>query len=120
MVVNLLAPGDRWGDRVNELDLRVAKVFRLGRTRTNVGVDVYNVFNSSAVLSYNQTFIPGDSWLTPLMVLTPRFAKSARRSISSFKEQPCPGSMRRSSLRHFACWHSAERHSPHRRPRRRA
>ena len=75
VVVNLLAPGDRWGDRVNELDLRIAKVVRLGRTRTNVGVDIYNVLNSSAVLSYNQTFIPGGSWLTPLMVLTPRFAK---------------------------------------------
>jgi hypothetical protein len=73
--VNLLAPGDKWGDRVNELDLRFAKVLRFGRTRTNVGVDVYNVLNSSAVLSYNQTFIPGGSWLTPLTVLTPRFAK---------------------------------------------
>ena len=75
VTVNLLAPGDKWGDRVNELDLRFAKVLRFGRTRTNVGVDVYNVLNSSAVLSYNQTFIPGGSWLTPLTVLTPRFAK---------------------------------------------
>jgi hypothetical protein len=75
IAINLIAPGEKWGDRVNELDIRVAKVLRLGRTRTNVGVDVYNVLNSSAVLNYNQTFIPGRSWLTPLMVLTPRFAK---------------------------------------------
>jgi hypothetical protein len=75
VVVNLLKDGDRWGDRINELDLRVAKVLRFGRTRTNIGVDVYNVMNSSAVLSYNQTFIVNGPWLTPLTVLTPRFAK---------------------------------------------
>jgi hypothetical protein len=75
VVVNLLAPGDRWGDRVNEVDVRVAKVLRFGRTRTNIGVDVYNLFNSSAVLSYNQSYVLNGPWLTPTMVLTPRFAK---------------------------------------------
>ena len=50
-------------------------MLRFGRTRTNVGLDIYNLFNSSAVLSYNQTFIPGGTWLQPLMVLTPRFVK---------------------------------------------
>jgi hypothetical protein len=75
VTVNLLAPGDVWGDRVNEVDLRVAKILRLGRTRTNVGFDLYNVFNSSAVLNYNQTFVPGGSWLRPTLVMTSRFAK---------------------------------------------
>ena len=73
--VNLIAPGEKFGDRVNEIDLRVAKVLRFGRTRTNIGVDVYNVMNSSAALSYNQTFVVGGPWLTPQMILTPRFAK---------------------------------------------
>ena len=53
----------------------MAKVLRFGRTRANVGVDLYNLLNSSAVLSYNQTFVPGGSWLQPLLVLTPRFVK---------------------------------------------
>ena len=75
VTVNLLAPGDVWGDRVNEVDLRIAKILRLGRTRTNVGLDLYNVFNSSAVLNYNQTFVPGGSWLRPTLVMTSRFAK---------------------------------------------
>jgi hypothetical protein len=75
VTVNLIEPGAKWGDRINELDLRVAKILRFGRTRTNVGFDIYNVLNSSAVLTYNQTFIPGGSWLTPLTVLTPRFVK---------------------------------------------
>src|SRR5688572_26017630 len=75
IVVNLVAPGEQFGDRVNEVDLRVAKVLRFGRTRANVGLDLYNLFNSSAVLSYNQTFVPGGPWLQPLLVLTPRFVK---------------------------------------------
>ena len=37
VTVNLVAPGDLYGDRVNQLDFRVAKVLRLGRARTQVG-----------------------------------------------------------------------------------
>jgi hypothetical protein len=73
--INLITPGDVWGDRVNEFDLRVAKVLRFGRTRVNAGIDVFNVFNSAAVLTYNQAFVPGGTWLAPLSVLTPRFVK---------------------------------------------
>jgi hypothetical protein len=75
LTVNLLEPGDKWGDRVNEIDIRIAKVIRFGRTRSNVGIDVYNLLNSDAILTYNQTFIPGGQWLRPNTVLTPRFVK---------------------------------------------
>ena len=73
--IDLIAPGQVWGDRVNELDFRIAKIFRFGRTRTNVGFDVYNVLNQAAILTYNQTFVPNGTWLTPTSVLTPRFFK---------------------------------------------
>lgn len=75
LTVNLLAPGEKWGDRVNEMDIRIAKVLGFGRSRSNVGIDIYNVLNSSAILSYTQTFIPGGQWLRPNTVLTPRFVK---------------------------------------------
>ena len=68
VTVNLLEPGEVWGDRVNDIDLRMAKILRFGRTRTNVGVDVYNLFNSSAVLNYNQAYNPVGTWLTPTTV----------------------------------------------------
>ena len=55
--MNLIEPGTLYGDRVNEFDLRFAKILRFGRTRTNVGFDVYNIMNSAPVLTYNQTFI---------------------------------------------------------------
>jgi hypothetical protein len=38
-------------------------------------VDVFNLFNSSAVLTYNNSYVPGGPWLQPLTVLTPRFVR---------------------------------------------
>ncbi len=57
ITVNLVEPGTLHGDRVNQVDMRFAKVLRFGRTRTTVGFDVYNLANSAPVLTYNQTFI---------------------------------------------------------------
>ena len=64
-----------WGDRINEIDLRVAKVLRFGRMRYNVGVDIFNLINSNKTLTYNQTYSPTGTWLTPQSVLSPRFVK---------------------------------------------
>lgn len=73
--VNLIQPGSLYGDRVNEFDLRIAKILRFGRTRTNVGLDIYNVLNANPVLGYNSAFIPNGNWLVPTSVLSARFVK---------------------------------------------
>ena len=75
VTVNLLAPGTMYGDRINQFDVRVAKTLKYGRSRTLIALDLYNVLNSSAVLTYNNTFVPGGPWLQPLTILTPRFFK---------------------------------------------
>ena len=79
LAIDLIAPGQVWGDRVNELDFRFAKILKFGRTRVNAGLDIYNILNSAAVLTYNQTFLPATAtsagWLAPTSVLTPRFLK---------------------------------------------
>ena len=75
VTVNLIEPGTLFGDRINQFDMRFAKILRFGRTRTNVGVDLYNVANAAPVLSYNQTFVPNGAWLAPTSVLQPRFVK---------------------------------------------
>ena len=80
VTVNLIEPGTLYGDRINQFDLRVAKNLRFGRTRTNIGFDVYNIANSAPVLTYNQTFNPtitqgSAAWLRPNTVLQSRFAK---------------------------------------------
>jgi hypothetical protein len=75
VTVNLIPPGSLYGDRVNQVDVRVGKTFAARRLRTTVGVDVYNLLNSSAVLTYNNAFVPGGTWLQPMTVLTPRLFK---------------------------------------------
>ena len=80
MTINLAQPGQVWGDRVNALDLRFAKILRFGRVRNTVGIDVVNALNSDTPLTYNQSFNPAaitgsQAWLAPLSVLTSRFVK---------------------------------------------
>ncbi len=74
--VNLIEPGTLYGDRANQLDMRIAKNLRFGGTRTNVGVDVFNILNSNPVLTYNQSYSPTTTtWLRPTSVLQPRYWK---------------------------------------------
>lgn len=75
VTVNLIAPGAMYGDRINELDFSVAKAIKYGRSRTRIALEAYNLLNSSAVLTYNNTFVPSGTWLQPLTLLTPRFFK---------------------------------------------
>ena len=77
VTVNLVAPGEMYGNRINQLDVRVAKILRYRRSRTQVALEIYNTLNSSAVLTYDNTFVPGGAWLQPLTILTPRFLKIA-------------------------------------------
>jgi hypothetical protein len=70
---NLLVPGQSYGQRVNQVDLRAAKIIRIGRTRTLAGVDLYNLFNANPGLTYNQTF--GTNYLRPTSILMPRFVR---------------------------------------------
>ena len=76
ITVNLIEPGTLYGARQTSVDFRVAKVFRFGRTRSQVGVDIYNLANNDVVTSYNQTFSPSSTtWLTPTAILPARYAK---------------------------------------------
>jgi hypothetical protein len=70
--VNLIAPDTMFGERLNQLDLRVSKILKSGRTNTSVGVDFYNALNVSTVLSQNNSFA---AWQVPTSIVTPRFAK---------------------------------------------
>jgi hypothetical protein len=69
--VNLLKPDDMRSDRATQLDIRVGKILRFGRTRTNVGLDLYNALNADTILVPNQAFIPNGAWLTPTGTQTP-------------------------------------------------
>ncbi len=72
-IVNLVKPGTLYGERINQIDFRVGKIFRLENKRINIALDIYNVFNTSAVESYQQAF--GPRWLQPTGIIPARFAK---------------------------------------------
>ena len=75
--VNLIPPATLWGARINNVDLRIAKLLRYGTTRTQVGVDVFNLLNIDTVTNYNFGFVPGGSWLTPVTITPARYARIA-------------------------------------------
>jgi hypothetical protein len=73
LTINVLQPGVLYGDRLNQLDLRIAKILKIGHTRTNVGLDIYNALNANPITAYNQNL--GSGWLAPQGILPSRFAK---------------------------------------------
>jgi Carboxypeptidase regulatory-like domain len=75
--VTLMAPNTIYGGRINQTDLRFARIFKMNRYRFQGMVDIYNVFNKSAVLSYNTTFSTAatSEWLKPTDVLQGRLVK---------------------------------------------
>jgi hypothetical protein len=74
--LNLLVPGQLYGDYIRQVDLRAGKIVRVGRTRTLVAVDVYNLFNVNPGLTYQQSFVgTGPTWFNPQTLLSPRFVR---------------------------------------------
>jgi hypothetical protein len=72
VTVNIIDPGTLYGDRLNQLDMRVSKLLRTGRRRTSINVDVYNVLNSNAVQTESNVYT---TWRRPQSILVARFAK---------------------------------------------
>jgi hypothetical protein len=71
--INLVTPGTMYGERLNQLDLRLSKDFRFGNRRlVRANLDIYNVMNSSPVRGVNSAFA---SWLVPTSILDPRLFK---------------------------------------------
>ena len=55
--VNLLDPGGAWyGPRVTQVDMRFAKVLKFNATRADIGVDLYNLFNTSSEVGFIETY----------------------------------------------------------------
>lgn len=54
--IQLVAPGTKFLDRQNQADIRLKRLFTLGRVQLEPQFDAYNAFNSGVVLSRVQTF----------------------------------------------------------------
>ncbi len=72
----MIEPGTLFGDRVNQVDVRFGKNFKVDRTRIRASVDIYNAMNSNAVLTINTTYATtNSSWLRPTSIMPGRLIK---------------------------------------------
>jgi Carboxypeptidase regulatory-like domain len=63
-----------YGDRLNQVDLRFTKILRFGRQGTlDLDVDLYNAFNSDAILSQQDAYTA--TYQNATSVIQPRFLK---------------------------------------------
>jgi hypothetical protein len=70
--VNLVEPGTMYGDRLNQFDVRFGKLVDIGVYRLSLSVDLYNLFNSDAILLENSNY---GAWRQPSAILPARFVK---------------------------------------------
>ena len=74
----LVAPGTRFGDRWNQLDVGVTKKVRVRTWQMEYSAMLFNSLNSSPVLTYNTAF--GSSLDRPLSNLQPRLLRLSVRA----------------------------------------
>ncbi|MGH3119027.1 MAG: carboxypeptidase regulatory-like domain-containing protein [Gaiellales bacterium] len=58
VTVPLVQPGTKLLPRMNQLDVRIGKLFTVGRVRLRPQFDVYNATNSSSILAVGETYGP--------------------------------------------------------------
>ena len=69
----LVAPGVKFLERWNQLDVSIKRIFRFGSIELQPTLEVFNLLNSSVVLAENQRF--GPNLGQPLTTLQGRFLK---------------------------------------------
>jgi len=74
---HVLEPGQQYGERLNQIDLRIAKLFRVNTTRTMVSLDIYNLLNADTVTAQNNNYTVGATipWQQASSIVTARFIK---------------------------------------------
>lgn len=70
--VNIVAPGVLYGERINQVDLRVGKIVRFGARRATFSLDLFNLTNGDTVTATNNNY--ATLW-RPTSILQARFAK---------------------------------------------
>jgi hypothetical protein len=83
--VNLLDLDERrlyHGERRSQIDLRIAKILRFGRTRVDGGLDLGNLLNTNYATNFENTYqfsaanaTQGGTWNNPTGVITARFVR---------------------------------------------
>lgn len=79
---NTIRTNSTYGDRLNQFDFRFSRIFKLGERGTvDANFDIYNAFNSDAVLLETTTYsgVNGGAWLLPTSVIVGRIIKFGMR-----------------------------------------
>ena len=72
--INLIKPYSLYGERINQIDVRVGKYFDLGNgPRLHLFLDAYNLLNASTTTEINNTY--GTDWRKPSLFMLARFMK---------------------------------------------
>jgi hypothetical protein len=71
--VQLIAPGEMYGGRQQQVDFRISKREKIGRSRVTVNLDLFNLFNATGVVTLNTTY--GPNWQRPTLLQGARFVK---------------------------------------------
>lgn len=72
VTVNIVEPGTIYGERLNQLDVRLAKILRVGANRTSINLDLYNALNGNAVIQQSNVY---GNWQQPQGILVGRSIK---------------------------------------------
>ena len=79
--IGVIEPGTLYGDRLNQVDMRVTKIISSGPAQFRLMFDLYNIFNDSTPLElnnqYGATTGGGTGWQRPALIIPGRLAKFA-------------------------------------------
>ena len=56
VTIPLIAPSTLYEDRIQQVDFRFSRTFRVSNTRIEPQFDIYNAFNASPILAVNNTY----------------------------------------------------------------
>jgi hypothetical protein len=82
--LQIVKPGELYGDRLTSIDLRFGKILRFGgNSRTAINFDVYNLFNENTTETFQRNYsaptapgvTPRSTYLDPLQIMSARFFK---------------------------------------------
>src|SRR2546426_1735902 len=71
--IDLIPYQSLYEDRLQQLDVRIARIFHFGKARVRGNFDVYNALNGASILSQNAGY--GAKWLTPYEIMGGRLYK---------------------------------------------
>ena len=87
---NLLPPGSAYNDRINQVDMKFTKNFRMANQRSvRAAVGLYNAFNSNALTGVSSTFNAAN-WqkATSILSTIPEVRSAVRSSAAVLRDPP--------------------------------